>query len=112
MDKALEEYNIPGATLAVVHKGNTIFQDSWGTMSDGSPVSKDTTFPIGSISKPLTSLAIMGLVEEGNIKLDESIDNYIPRFTYQTNSNKSITVRHLLEQTSGIGAYEGLKITD
>ncbi len=112
MDKALEEYNIPGATLAVVHKGNTIFQNSWGTMSDGSPVSEDTTFPIGSISKPLTSLAIMGLVEEGNIKLDEPIDTYIPMFTYQTNSNKSITVRHLLEQTSGIGAYEGLKVTD
>ncbi|MFS0674903.1 serine hydrolase domain-containing protein [Ornithinibacillus sp. 179-J 7C1 HS] len=112
MDKALEEYNIPGATLAVIHKENIIFQDSWGTMSDGSPVSEDTTFLIGSISKPLTSLAIMGLVDEGEIKLDEPIETYIPWFTYQTDSNNSITVRHLLEQTSGISAYEGLKVTD
>ncbi|MBS3681168.1 beta-lactamase family protein [Ornithinibacillus massiliensis] len=112
MEKALEEYNIPGATLAVVHKGNIIFQDSWGTMSDGSPVSEDTTFLIGSISKPLTSLAIMELVEEGEIILDEPIDTYIPWFTYKTDSNKSIRVRHLLEQTSGISTYEGLKVTD
>ncbi|GAA0469004.1 serine hydrolase domain-containing protein [Alkalibacillus silvisoli] len=112
MNKALEEYNIPGATLAVVHNGNTIFQDSWGIMSDGSPVSEETSFLIGSVSKPLTSLGIMVLVEEGKIKLDEPIDTYIPWFTYQTDSKKSITVRHLLEQTSGISAYEGLKVTD
>ena len=112
MKKALKEYNIPGATLAIVHNGNTIFQDSWGTMSDGSLVSEDTTFLIGSVSKPLTSLAIMVLVEEGKIKLDEPIDTYIPWFTYQTDSKKLITVRHLLEQTSGISAYDGLKVTD
>lgn len=112
MKKALKEYNIPGATLAIVHNGNTIFQDSWGTMSDGSLVSEDTTFLIGSVSKPLTSLAIMVLVEEGKIKLDEPIDTYIPWFTYQTDSKRLITVRHLLEQTSGISAYDGLKVTD
>ncbi|WP_240968021.1 serine hydrolase domain-containing protein [Paenibacillus aquistagni] len=112
MKEALEEYHIPGASLAVVHNGQTIFQDSWGTMSDGTAVKEDTTFLIGSVSKPLTSLAIMVLVEDGKIKLDEPIEAYIPWFKYQTDGTKSITVRHLLEQTSGISAYDGMKVTD
>ena len=112
MKEVLEEYHIPGASLAVVYNGQTIFQDSWGTMSDGSGVTEDTTFLIGSVSKPLTSLAIMKLVEDGKIKLDEPIETYIPWFTYQTDGRKTITVRHLLEQTSGISAYDGMKVTD
>ena len=112
MNEALERYHIPGASLEVVHNGQTIFQDSWGTMSDGSVVTEDSTFLIGSVSKPLTSLAIMMLVEDGEIKLDEPIETYIPWFTYQTDGTKPITVRHLLEQTSGISAYDGMKVTD
>ncbi|MFJ5565156.1 serine hydrolase domain-containing protein [Lysinibacillus xylanilyticus] len=112
MKEVLEEYHIPGASMEIVHNGQTIFQDSWGTMSDGSAVTEDSTFLIGSVSKPLTSLAIMMLVEDGEIKLDEPIEIYIPWFTYQTDGTKSITVRHLLEQTSGISAYDGMKVTD
>lgn len=112
MQEALKEYHIPGASLAVVHDGQTIFQDSWGTMSDGSAVTEDSTFLIGSVSKPLTSLVIMMLAQDGQIKLDEPIDTYIPWFTYQTVGTESITVRHLLEQTSGISAYDGMKVTD
>ncbi|KPV60059.1 penicillin-binding protein [Paenibacillus sp. A3] len=112
MNEALAKYHIPGASLAVVHRGETVYQKSWGTMSDGSAVTEDTTFLIGSVSKPLTALAMMMLAEEGKLKLDEPIETYIPWFTYQTDSGKSITVRHLLEQTSGIGAYEGMKVTD
>lgn len=112
MKEVLEEYHIPGASLAVIHNGKTIFQDSWGTMSDGSAVTEDTTFLIGSVSKPLTSLAVMMLAEEGKIKLDEPIETYIPSFNYQTDGTKSITVRNLLEQTSGISAYDGMKVTD
>ncbi|MCP1308588.1 serine hydrolase domain-containing protein [Paenibacillus tyrfis] len=112
MKEALAKYHIPGASLAVVHRGQTVYQESWGTMSDGSAVTADTTFLIGSISKPLTALAMMMLAEEGKLKLEEPIETYLPWFTYQTDSGKSITVRHLLEQTSGIGAYEGMKVTD
>lgn len=112
MKKAMEEYHIPGASLAIVHNGRTVFQDSWGTMSDGSAVTADTTFLIGSLSKPLTSLAIMMLAEDDKIKLDEPIETYIPWFTYKTDGKKSITVRNLLEQTSGISAYDGMKVTD
>nr|WP_253947827.1 serine hydrolase [Paenibacillus ehimensis] len=46
MKAALAKYHIPGASLAVVHRGQTVYQESWGTMSDGSAVTEDTTFLI------------------------------------------------------------------
>lgn len=112
MKEVVAKYHIPGASLAVIHHGQTVYQKNWGTMSDGAPVTADTTFLIGSVSKPLTALAMMMLAEEGKLKLDDPIETYIPWFTYQTDSGRSITILHLLEQTSGISAYDGMKVTD
>ncbi|WP_404348092.1 beta-lactamase family protein [Sutcliffiella horikoshii] len=112
MDQAIQEYNIPGASLSVIHNGTSIFQNSWGEMSNGEEVKQDTTFLIGSVSKPLTSLAVMMLVEEGKIDLDSPIDDYIPWFTYESLGEEEITVRHLLNLTSGIGVSDGLEVTD
>ncbi|WP_428909958.1 serine hydrolase domain-containing protein [Niallia sp. Krafla_26] len=112
MEKSLDQYQIPGASLAIVEKGENVYHQQWGTLSDGSKVTADTPFLIGSLSKPITSLAIMMLVEEGKIKLDEPIQTYLPSFTYQTDSLKPITVFHLLEQTSGISQFDGLQVTD
>ncbi|MFE7062891.1 serine hydrolase domain-containing protein [Sutcliffiella sp. NPDC057660] len=112
MDQAIEEYNIPGASLSVIHNGASIFQDNWGEMSNGEKVTQDTAFLIGSVSKPLTSLAVMLLVEDGKINLDSPIDDYIPWFAYQSEGKKMITVRHLLHHTSGISNFDGWKVTD
>jgi CubicO group peptidase (beta-lactamase class C family) len=112
MDQALARYQIPGASLAVLRKGEIIYQHNWGFMSDGKPVTSDTPFLIGSVSKPLTALAVMMLVQDGRLQLDDPIDNYIPEFQYKTTSGKAITVRQLLEQTSGIGESAGLAVTD
>ncbi|WP_010095164.1 serine hydrolase domain-containing protein [Ornithinibacillus scapharcae] len=113
MEQAIEEYQIPAASLAIVQNGEIIYQDRWGIQSTEEQVTADTVFTIGSISKPLTSLAIMKLVDEGEIQLDENIDTYLPSFEYQLNGfGEKITVRHLLSHTSGISSYEGLKVSD
>ncbi|WP_416809102.1 serine hydrolase domain-containing protein [Bacillus thuringiensis] len=113
MDKAIEEYKIPGVSLAVIRDGELFFQESWGIQSDRTPVTKDTLFTLGSVSKPLTSLAIMKLVEQKDIELDQAIDTYIPSFKYNRNGfENKITIRHLLTHTSGISSYEGLKIAE
>ncbi|TYR78640.1 beta-lactamase family protein [Priestia megaterium] len=113
MGQALDEYQIPGASLTIVQKGKLLLQKNWGIQSNGEPVTKDTLFTIGSVSKPLTSLAIMKLVEQRKIELDHEIDSYIPSFQYNQNGfEKKITIRHLLTHTSGISSYEGLKIAD
>lgn len=113
MDKAVEEYKIPGVTLAIIKDGELFFQENWGIQSDDTPVTKDTLFTLGSVSKPLTSLAIMKLVEQKDIELDQAIDSYIPSFKYNRNGfENKITIRHLLTHTSGISSYEGLKIAE
>ena len=112
MEESLDKYQIPGASLAIVEKGKTVYHQQWGTLSNGSTVTADTPFIIGSLSKPITSLAIMMLVEEGKIGLDEPIQTYLPSFTYQSDNSKSITVLHLLEQTSGVSQFDGLAVTD
>ncbi|WP_051475529.1 serine hydrolase domain-containing protein [Bacillus sp. J37] len=113
MDNAIEEYNIPGASLVIIKDGEIAFQENWGVQSDGSPVTNDTLFTLGSVSKPLTSLGIMMLVQQKMIELDQTIDTYIPSFTYKRNGyENNITIRHLLSHTSGISSYEGLKIAE
>ncbi|MFB5661284.1 serine hydrolase domain-containing protein [Alteribacillus sp. HJP-4] len=112
VEEAIEKYNIPGASLAITENGETVYQDNWGVLSDGTSVTAETPFLIGSLSKPITSLAAMMLVEDGKIKLDEPIQTYIPSFHYETDSQVPITVKHLLEQTSGISEFEGFQVTD
>ncbi|AST91258.1 penicillin-binding protein [Sutcliffiella cohnii] len=110
LDEAVDQYNIPGASLAIIENGEIIFENNWGALSDGSTITGDTPFLIGSISKPITALATMMLVEEGRIDLEEPIETYLPSFTYKSES--PISVRHLLNQTSGISAADGFEITD
>ncbi|WP_071392872.1 serine hydrolase domain-containing protein [Bacillus tuaregi] len=112
VEEALEIHQIPGASLAIVENGETIYQEQWGKISDGSAVKADTSMLIGSMSKPITALAVMLLVEDGKIKLDEPIQTYLPSFKYQADSSTPITVWHLVEQTSGIRQSDGLKVTD
>jgi CubicO group peptidase (beta-lactamase class C family) len=113
MIESMEEYGIPGASLAIIKDGKLMFQQSWGEQRKGTPVTKDTVFTIGSISKPLTSLAIMWLVDDKKVELDQEIDWYLPAFHYNKNGyDKNITVRNLLTHSSGISSYDGLKIAD
>ncbi|MGM0851958.1 MAG: serine hydrolase [Bacillota bacterium] len=113
MNESMEEYGIPGASLAIIQEGKLMFQQSWGEQSKGAPVTKDTLFTIGSVSKPLTSLAIMRLVDDKKIELDQEIDHYLHAFHYNRNRfDKKITIRHLLTHSSGITSYDGLEIAD
>lgn len=51
MEKSLDMYNIPGTSLAILENGEMIYQNQWGILSDGSNVTADTPFLIGSLSK-------------------------------------------------------------
>ncbi len=112
MGNALKEYNIPGASMAVFKDNKVIYRGNWGYKSDGTPITSDSPFIIGSLSKPITALATMILVEEGKIKLDEPIETYIPWFKYQSKNMKSIKILNLLDHTSSISSSDGFKVTD
>lgn len=103
----LAERHIPGAAIAVIKNGKTIKAEGYGLASVefNVPATKETIFEIGSISKQITAAAIMLLVEEGKISLDEKISKYLPD-TPET--WKNVSVRNLLTHTSGIKSYTGL----
>lgn len=103
----LHERHIPGAAVAVIKKGKTIKMKGYGLASVefNVPVTTDTVFEIGSVSKQMTAAGIMLLVEDGKIDLDEKISKYLPG---TPEAWSEVTVRHLLTHTSGIKSYTSL----
>jgi CubicO group peptidase (beta-lactamase class C family) len=73
---------IPGAAMLIERHGNVAYYGSFGVRDPGTkaPMSADTIFRIYSMSKPITSIAAMMLVEEGKLALDEPVAKYIPAF--------------------------------
>jgi len=95
----LKNSAIPGLALAIVRHDQVIMQKGYGITSDGLSITPQTPFAIASLSKSFTALAVMQLVESGKIKLDERVNSYYPDFPI---SKPVITVRQLLNQTSGL----------
>ena len=76
----LAEQHVPGAAIAVVKNGKVIKIKGYGLASIefNAPVTTETVFEIGSVSKQITAAAVMLLVEDGKINLDEKISKYLP----------------------------------
>ncbi|MCI0767805.1 serine hydrolase domain-containing protein [Bacillus sp. TL12] len=110
----LKEHRIPGASIAIVHENDIFYSKAWGvTGEDEEKVTTKTPFTIGSISKSLTGLAIMKLMEENTVHLEDPVQKYIPWFTLKDQEAASnITIKHLLTHSSGISTYSGLSISD
>lgn len=103
----MEERHIPGAAVAVVQNGKVVRIKGYGvaTLEFNVPVTTETVFEIGSVSKQMTAAGIMLLVQDGKVSLDEKISKYLPN-TPEAWSN--VTVRHLLTHTSGVKSYSSL----
>jgi CubicO group peptidase (beta-lactamase class C family) len=117
---AVTRGDVPGAVVAVVNKDGLVFHEAFGKLNVAGNVTmpKDAIFNIASMTKPVTSVAIMMLVNEGKLKIDDDVAKYLPKFkdpkvitkfnaadgTYDTRpAKRPITIRHLLTHTSGIG---------
>ncbi|MCW5960729.1 MAG: beta-lactamase family protein [Pyrinomonadaceae bacterium] len=103
----LAERHIPGAAVAVIKNGKVIKMKGYGLASVefNVPATPETVFEIGSVSKQITAAAVMLLVEDGKINLDEKISTYLPN---TPEAWKDVTVRHLLTHTSGVKSYTSL----
>lgn len=106
----MKQYHVPSLSLGIVKRDTndtTVYLKGFGKAdSTGKPLTPQTPFTIGSVSKSFTALAVMQLVELGQINLDDSINIYLPWFEaeYQGKS-QVITVRQLLHHTSGIKSF-------
>ena len=106
----VRDAGIPGAALVVVGDGRIVHERGFGTAdATGRPVTAGTPFVIGSLSKSITALAVMQLVDAGEVDLDASIARYLPSFTLaDPAAGARITVRDLLTHTSGIPTAAGI----
>ena len=103
----LAERHAPGVAVAVVKDGKVVKLKGYGVASleFNVPVTTETVFEIGSVSKQMTAAGIMLLVEEGKVNLDSPISTYLPNTPEVW---KDVTVRHLLTHTSGVKSYSSL----
>ncbi len=95
---------IPGFALAVVQDGETVYSEGFGVtdMDSEQPVTPETVFLLASTSKPITSIAVMQLVEEGKMALDAPVTDYLPYFEMADERYQDITIEQVLTHRSGI----------
>ncbi|SOD93479.1 serine hydrolase domain-containing protein [Spirosoma fluviale] len=115
----IDKKAFPGVAAIVVRNGKIVYHKAFGTsdLDNNKPLAKDAIYRIASMTKAITSLAVMMLHEEGKIMLDDPISKYIPEFakpvvldkfndkdsTYTTiPAKREITIRHLLTHMSGL----------
>lgn len=103
----MQKQHVPGLALEVVQSGKVVKQKGYGLadVERAVPVTSDTVFEIGSITKQFTATAIMMLVDGGKISLDDKISRYQDGLPDAWNG---VTIRQLLSHTSGIPDYEGI----
>ena len=92
----------PGAAVLIMQDEKIIFEEYYGlaTLPDGPKVDKDVRFNIASISKQFTAIAVLQLVDEGKVILEDTMDKYFPE--YKDPLWKKVKVKHLLSHCSGI----------
>jgi CubicO group peptidase (beta-lactamase class C family) len=125
MQRYLEQQLIPGAVTLVARHGRVVHLDAIGLrdVEAGNPMTADTIFRIASMTKPITSVALMMLFEEGHFLLSDPVSKWIPEFAdpkvaepvppdefsgllpYRlVRADRPITIRHLLTHTTGLSA--------
>jgi CubicO group peptidase (beta-lactamase class C family) len=97
--------SIPGAAVLVAQNGKIILEAGFGfaDVEKGVPVSTETRFRIGSVTKQFTAAAILKLVEAGKLSLSDPLSKFIPDFP----RGNEVTIHQLLTHTSGIESYTG-----
>ncbi|RPI28385.1 MAG: class A beta-lactamase-related serine hydrolase, partial [Chloroflexota bacterium] len=110
IETQMRRLNIPGASLAVVEGDQIVHLRGFGRARPGGEApTPQTPFFIGSLTKSFTALAIMQLVEKGQVALDDPVQHYLPWFRLaDPQASAQITVRHLLNQTSGLPVLPGM----
>ncbi len=119
LQRAVQQGTVPGVVAVVANKDSILYEGAFGLMDVGKQkkMTKDAIFRIASMTKPVTSVAVMMLVEQGKLSLDDPVSKYVPSFkgremiatfnasdaNYTTKpSEKEVLIRHLLTNTSGL----------
>ncbi len=99
--RAMVKRRIPGMAIGIGHQGKIFYASGFGVRDRGKAVDENTVFAIGSITKQFTAACVMLLVQDGRVRLDSPIERYLPGAPHA----HEVTVRELLDQTSGLADY-------
>ncbi len=125
IQRAIDADQITGAVTVVARRGQVAHFEAHGLMDieADAPMRKDTIFPIASMTKPVTGVAILMLVEEGKVRLSDPVSRFIPEFRdtrvavpradtaggesgiYTVPADREVTVHDLMTHTSGLGSF-------
>ena len=110
VEQQMRRLNIPGVALAIVEGDKVVHLRGFGQARPGGEApTPQTPFVLGSTTKSFTALAVMQLVEAGRIDLDALVQRYLPWFRVAApQASVQMTVRHLLNQTSGLPTLPGM----
>ena len=117
---AVERKDVPGVVALITDRERVLYQGAFGVadVATGRPLTTDAIFRIASMTKPVTSVALMQLVEQGRLSLDDPAEKYLPELAelkvfesfdpatgaYKVRpASRPATVRHFLTHTSGLG---------
>lgn len=105
----MNQYNIPGLSIAVVVSDSVVYTQGYGVSDIASlkPVTEHSFFHTGSVSKVFTALAIMHLVKEGKLNIEDKLTSVTPKLKFQDPRASSITIKTVLNHTSGIPDVTG-----
>ncbi len=100
---ALSQQGAPGMSLTITDRAKTIaiITEGVADLASRAPVTADTRFPIGSISKSMTALALLQLHDQGKVDLNAPVRRYLPWWTLK-NSDRPVLVHQLLSHTGGV----------
>src|ERR1051326_9439292 len=114
---AVERGDVPGVVAMATTRGEVVYESAFGrrALPDGAAMTTDTVFWIASMTKAITSMAAMQLVEQGKLKIDQPISDVLPELSAPQvldgfdasgdpklrSANRQITLRHLLTHPSG-----------
>jgi CubicO group peptidase (beta-lactamase class C family) len=109
IEEQMRRLNIPGVSLGIIEGEQIVHLRGFGQARPGGEApSPQTPFFIGSITKSFTAQAVMQLVEAGKVELDAPLQRYLPWFRVaDPQASAQITIRHLLNQTSGLPLLPG-----
>lgn len=110
VEKALRDWQVPGAAVAVVKDDRVVFAKGYGVKEIGKSekIDEKTIFGVASNTKAFTAAALQILADEGKLNLDDKVIKYLPEFQlYDPWVTREITIRDLLTHRSGLPAYGG-----
>lgn len=109
LSQRMSELHVPGVSIAVIHNGSIEWARGFGVMKEGGgPVTENTLFQAGSISKPVAAMAALYQVQKGTLSLDADVNSELISWKVPESSaanGKPVTLRELLTHTAGINVH-------